>query len=301
VRWLELTVEADAEAVEAVSEILGRLGQGAAVRPTRLLRDPDDELSVREDPTAPYELTAHVADDPAAPAAIEATERALWHLQAFGLRPVGTLRVRPVDERDWTEGWKEGYAPQRIGRLLIVPTWLDAPAGEENVIVRLDPGMAFGTGLHPTTRGCLELLQRIGPMPPRVLDVGSGSGILGIAALALGAGHVDALDTDPVAVEVTRENARRNGVESRLAVSAGTLAERCADPYPLLLANLVAAVLIELAPRLAAHSETDGILLASGIIAERGEEVAVALASAGFNSEARLDDGEWVSLRMRRA
>ncbi|HET6819671.1 MAG TPA: 50S ribosomal protein L11 methyltransferase, partial [Candidatus Limnocylindria bacterium] len=258
-RWLELTVEADAEAVEAVSEILGRLGQGAAVRPTRLLRDPDDELSVREDPTAPYELTAHVADDPAAPAAIEATERALWHLQAFGLRPVGTLRVRPVDERDWTEGWKEGYAPQRIGRLLIVPTWLDAPADEEDVVVRLDPGMAFGTGLHPTTRGCLELLQRIGPMPPRVLDVGSGSGILGIAALALGAGHVDALDTDPVAVEVTQENARRNGVDARLAVRAGTLEERCADPYPLLLANLVAAVLIELAPRLAAHSETDGI------------------------------------------
>jgi ribosomal protein L11 methyltransferase len=301
VRWLELTVEADAEAVEAVSEILGRLGQGAAVRPTRLLRDPDDELSVREDPTAPYELTAHVADDPAAPAAIEATERALWHLQAFGLRPVGTLRVRPVDERDWTEGWKEGYAPQRIGRLLIVPTWLDAPAGEENVIVRLDPGMAFGTGLHPTTRGCLELLQRIEPMPPRVLDVGSGSGILGIAALALGAGHVDALDTDPVAVEVTRENARRNGVESRLAVSAGTLAERCADPYPLLLANLVAAVLIELAARLAAHTATDGVLLASGIIAERGDEVAAALVSAGFAAEERLGAREWVSLRMRRA
>jgi ribosomal protein L11 methyltransferase len=301
VRWLELTVEADAEAVEAVSEILGRLGQGAAVRPTRLLRDPDDELSVREDPTAPYELTAHVADDPAAPAAIEATERALWHLQAFGLRPVGTLRVRPVDERDWTEGWKEGYAPQRIGRLLIVPTWLDAPAGEEDVVVRLDPGMAFGTGLHPTTRGCLELLQRIRPMPPRVLDVGSGSGILGIAALALGAGHVDALDTDPVAVEVTQENARRNGVEDRLAVRAGTLEERCADPYPLLLANLVAAVLIDLAPRLVAYTATDGDLLASGIIAERGDEVATALASAGFTAEESLDDGEWVSLRMRRA
>src|SRR4029078_712855 len=143
------------EAVEAVSEILGRLGQGAAVRPTRLLRDVGDELTVREDPTAPYELTAHVADDPAAPAAIEATERALWHLQAFGLRPVGTLRVPHVDDRDWTEGWKEGYAPQRIGRLLIVPTWLDAPAGEEDVVVRLDPGMAFGQGPQHATRSRL--------------------------------------------------------------------------------------------------------------------------------------------------
>jgi ribosomal protein L11 methyltransferase len=138
-------------------------------------------------------------------------------------------------------------------------------------------------------------------MPPRLLDVGSGSGILGIAALALGAGHVDALDTDPVAVEITRENARRNGVEARLAVRAGRLAERCADPYPLLLANLVAAVLIELAARLAAHTATDGVLLASGIIAERGDDVVKALEAAGFATADRLDDGEWVSLRMRRA
>jgi ribosomal protein L11 methyltransferase len=300
-RWLELTVEADAEAVEAVSEILGRLGQGAAVRPTRLLRDPGEELSVREDPTAPYELTAHVPDDAAASSAIDATERALWHLQAFGLRPVGYLRVRPVEERDWTEAWKEGYAPQRIGRLLIVPSWLEASAMDGDVVLRLDPGMAFGTGLHPTTRGCLQLLQRNGPMPPRVLDVGSGSGILGIAALALGAGHVDALDTDPVAVEATQANAGRNDLGDRLDARAGTLGERCDAPYPLVLANLVAAVLVELAARLATHCAPGGSLVASGIIAERGDEVVAALEAAGFATDERLDDGEWVSLRMRRA
>ncbi|HEY7526507.1 MAG TPA: 50S ribosomal protein L11 methyltransferase [Candidatus Limnocylindria bacterium] len=300
-RWLELTVEADAEAVEAVSEILGRLGHGAAVRPTRLLRDAGDELSVREDPTAPYELTAHVPDDPAARVAIQGTERALWHLQAFGLRPVGELHVRPVDERDWTEGWKAGYAPQRIGRLLIVPSWLEAPVEPGDVVVRLDPGMAFGTGLHPTTRGCLQLLGRLAPMPPRILDVGSGSGILGIAALALGAGHVDALDTDPVAVEATLDNARRNGVAERLMARDGSLEEQCDDPYPLLLANLVAAVLVELATRLATHATPGGTLLASGIIAERGDEVVSALEAAGFATDERLDDGEWVSVRMRRA
>jgi ribosomal protein L11 methyltransferase len=301
VRWLELTVEADAEAVEAVSEILGRLGQGAAVRPTRLLRDPDDELSVREDPSAPYELTAHLPDDPGAPAAIEATERALWHLQAFGLRPVGQLRVRAVDETDWTEGWKAGYAPQRIGRLLIVPSWLDEEAGAGEIVLRLDPGMAFGTGLHPTTRGCLTLLQELEPMPSRVLDVGSGSGILGIAALALGAGRVRALDTDPVAVEATMDNARRNGVDGSLTATAGTLPETCDKPYPLVLANLVASVLVELAQRLAAHAAQGGTLLASGIIAQRADEVDAALRAAGFSAEERLDDGEWTSLRMRRA
>lgn len=300
-RWLELTVEADVEAVEAVSEILGRVAAGTAVRPTRLLRDPDDELSIREDPSAPYEVTAHIAEDEAAPGALESTERALWHLQAFGLRPVSELRVRTVDETDWTEGWKAGYAPQRIGRVLIVPSWLDEPMAPGEVAVRLDPGMAFGTGLHPTTRGVLALLQRLGPMPPRVLDVGSGSGILALAALRLGAQRVDCLDTDAVAVEATLANAAANDLAHAVTTRQGSLEEMAGAPYPLVLANLVAAVLMELGPRLATHTAPDGTLLASGIIAERGDEVVGALAAAGFRIAERLEDGEWVSLRMTRS
>lgn len=300
-RWLELTVEVDSEAVEAVSEILGRLGRGAAVRPTRLIRDPFDELAAREDPSAPYELTAHLPDDAAAPTAIESTERALWHLQAFGLRPVGELRVRAVEEMDWMDAWKDGYEPQRIGRILVVPSWLEAPAGTDDLVLRLDPGMAFGTGLHPTTRACLELLQQVGPMPPRVLDVGSGSGILGLVAIALGAGHVDALDTDAVAVETTLSNAAANGMADRISARTGTLQAAFPEPYALVLANLVAVVLVELAPRLAAHLRPGGTLLASGIITERSSEVASALTAAGLVLEERVDDGEWVSLRMSRA
>jgi ribosomal protein L11 methyltransferase len=301
VRWLELTVEVDAEAVEAVSEIFGRLGHGTAVRPTRLLRDPFDELNVREDPTAPYEVTSHLPDDAAAPAALDATERALWHLQAFGLRPCGELRVRPVDDADWLEAWKAGFAPQRIGRVVIVPSWLDEPISPDEVELRLDPGMAFGTGLHPTTRACLTLLQRAGPMPPRVLDVGSGSGILALAALRLGAGHAHCLDTDPVAVEATLANAAVNGLGDRVTAHVGSLpAAPDEEPYPLILANLVAAVLVELATPLAAHTARSGQLVASGIIAERATEVEGALLAAGFVAEERLADGEWISLRMVR-
>ena len=215
-RWLELTVEAHSEAVEAVSEIFGRLGRGAAVRPTHLVRDPDDELAVREDPSAPYLLTAHVPDDPEAPAAIESTERALWHLQAFGLGPIGKLRVARVDDGDWAEAWKRGYAPQRIGRIVIVPSWLDEPMAPGEVAIRLDPGMAFGTGLHPTTRGCLTLLQRVEPMPDRCLDVGTGSGILGLAALRLGARRVVGLDTDPIAVTAATANAALNELDANV-------------------------------------------------------------------------------------
>lgn len=299
-RWLELSVEADVEAVEAVSEILGRVSAGTVVQPTALLRDPDDELAVREDVTAPYVVTAHIADDADASTRIDATERALWHLQAFGLRPVGGLRVRAVQDASWTEAWKAHYVPQRVGRVVIVPSWVEEPVAPDEVAITLDPGMAFGTGLHPTTRGCLQLLQQVSPMPDEVLDVGSGSGILALAALRLGAARAICLDTDPLAVAASAENARRNGVGDRLEAREGSLPSSAPRSYALVLANLVAAVLVELAPRLAAHTAPGGILLASGIIAPRADEVAAALARAGLAAEARLEDGEWVSLRLRR-
>jgi ribosomal protein L11 methyltransferase len=300
-RWLELTVTCDNEAIEAVSEILGRVGHGSAVRPTRLIRDPNDELSAREEPSAPYEITAHIPEDEAAPPAVEATERSLWHLQAFGLRPVGELRVRSVDDADWTDAWKAGYVPQRIGRVVIVPSWLDEAIGPDEVALRLDPGMAFGTGLHPTTRGCLTLLQAIEPMPPVVLDVGSGSGILALAALRLGAERAVCYDTDPLAVEATLANAAANDLADRVTANLGSLpAKPSAESYQLVLANLVAAVLIELAEPLAAHTAPGGTLLASGIIDTRADEVLAVLCAAGFVLDTRLDDGEWVSLRLRR-
>jgi ribosomal protein L11 methyltransferase len=297
-RWLELTVEADVEAVEAVSEILGRVAAGTIVQPAKLVRDPDDELTVHEDPSAGYAVVAHIADDGSAAASVEATERALWHLQAFGLRDVGPLQVRSVADADWAEAWKEHYVPQRIGRVVVVPSWSQAPLEPGDVAVALDPGMAFGTGLHPTTRGCLRLLQEIGPLPSEVLDVGVGSGILSLAALRLGARRAVGLDTDPLAVEAARNNAERNGLRHRLQASVGTLPEQPARPYPLVLANLVAAVLVELAPRLAAHLQPGGILLASGIIEPKADAVLAAMTSVGLRSTSRLDDGEWVTLRL---
>jgi ribosomal protein L11 methyltransferase len=182
-----------------------------------------------------------------------------------------------------------------------VPSWLEAPIGPGEVAIRLDPGMAFGTGLHPTTRGCLTLLQEVSPMPPAVLDVGSGSGILALAALRLGAERAICCDTDPLAVEATLANADANHLADRVTANLGSLPPKpAAEPYRLVLANLVAAVLVELADPLASHTAPGGTLLASGIIEGRAEEVAAALATAGFILERRLDDGEWTSLRLRR-
>ena len=287
-----------------MSEILGRVAPngGTAVRPTRLIRDPDDELNVRGDPSAPFVVTAHVPDDAAAAAAIEATERALWHLQAFGLRPVSGLSVRPVDASAWTDAWKAHYVTQRIGRVVIVPSWLAEELRDGEVAIRMDPGMAFGTGLHPTTRGCLELLQAIGPMPPRLLDVGCGSGILALAALRLGAAAAVACDTDALAVAATRANAAANGLGDRVTVWQGTLpAAPAAEPYRLVVANLVASVLVELSARLAVHTAPGGTLLASGIIEGRAAEVREAFAAAGLSIAAERHDGEWISLHAARA
>ena len=299
-RWLELSVDADAEAVEAVSEILGRVSAGTAVRPTRLIRDPNDELVAREDPDAPFVVSAHVADEPAAASSVEDTERALWHFQAFGLGRVSALSVRSVDDEDWADAWRQHYVPQRIGRVVLVPSWAEEPIGKDEVAIVMDPGMAFGTGLHPTTRGCLAMLQDVS-VPPLVLDVGCGSGILGLAALRLGAERVVALDTDPHAVQATADNAARNRVADRVSVSRGTLDAESSERYGLVLANLVAAVLIDLARPLARHVARGGVLIAGGVIEARAAEVVAAMAAAGLTVAARRNDGEWVTLRLEHA
>jgi ribosomal protein L11 methyltransferase len=298
-RWLALSVEADVEAVEAVSEIFGRLGHGSVVEPLELVSDGADEQALRPDPAAGYRVTAWIPDDAEAADAIDRTRRALWHLRAFDLRPMSELSVTPTDDAAWATAWREGYEPQRIGRLTIVPSWLEAPEGSE-LVIRLDPGMAFGTGLHPTTRACLELLQRVEPMPGAVLDVGCGSGILGIAALRLGVDSVLGYDTDPIAVETSLANARANDVADRFVVRRGPLPEVAEVRFPLVLANLVAAVLIELAPRLAAHTAPGGTLIASGIIESRSDEVEAALTVAGYEVVDWITEGDWVTARLVR-
>jgi ribosomal protein L11 methyltransferase len=298
-RWLALSVDADVEAVEAVTEILGRLGRGSAIEPLELTAVDGDEQALRPDPAAGYRVTAWIPDNADATDAIDRTQRALWHLRAFDLRPMSALSVTTTDDAAWASAWRDGYEPIRIGRLTIVPTWLDVPRGAD-IVIRLDPGMAFGTGLHPTTRACLELLQTIAPMPSAVLDVGCGSGILGIHALLLGAQRVVGYDTDGLAVEATLRNAEANGLADRFAVRHGTLPEDAGETFQLVVANLVATVLVDLAPRLAAHTAHDGSLIASGIIETRSDEVESVMAAAGLESVEWITEGDWVTVRFGR-
>src|SRR5207245_9939159 len=213
VPWLEIAVPAGVEAVEAVSEILGRVGyNGIAV---------DQPVEGRETDPLEFVVKAYVVYDHAAKARVRRVREALGHLQAFELGPIGELRLRRIADEDWLEAWKSSITPIRVGAFLVRPTWSDARS-DGAITIALDPGMAFGTGLHPTTQQCLAALGDLRLDGARVLDVGTGSGILAIAAAKSGAREVIAVDTDDLAVRAALENAERNDV--RVAVRPGSAA-----------------------------------------------------------------------------
>ncbi|HUP54027.1 MAG TPA: 50S ribosomal protein L11 methyltransferase, partial [Methylomirabilota bacterium] len=272
--WLELAVEADIEAVEAVSEILGRFATGGtSVEPAFDLVD--EGLGARVDTTRPAVVRGYVParDASAAEAAAALTAEALGHLQAFGLRTIGELRTRIVHEEDWAEAWKAYFPVLRVGRRLVIrPTWRRHRREGDDVVLALDPGMAFGTGLHPTTRLCLAALETLADRGAidgaRALDVGCGSGILAIAAVKLGAAEALGVDTDPIAIESTLANARRNRLARRVRARAGSLPS-LEPPFDVVLANLIAGVLVPLAGPLHDELGPGGTLLASGIFIDR--------------------------------
>jgi len=289
-----------------VSAILARVAPGgvSVEIPFRLVAE---GLAAEVQTDAPAIVRAYLPalDPAAAEAAVADARRDLGHLQAFGLRPIGELEVRPVHEEDWAAAWKAHFPVLRVGsRLVIRPTWRRHRAVPGDVVLALDPGMAFGTGLHPTTRLCLAGIERWAEEGivdgARALDVGCGSGILAIALAKLGAASVLGVDTDPIAVEATAANARRNRLARRIAAEAGSLPV-AGGPYDLVAANLIASLLVALAEELAASVRPGGRLLASGIFIDREDEVRAAFAAAGLAVRARTGEGDWVALDCVRA
>jgi ribosomal protein L11 methyltransferase len=299
--WLEMAVEADVEAVEAVSEILGRAAPGGtSVEPA--FEFVDEGLGARLDPTRPAIVRAYVParDRAAADRAVAAVAEALGHLQAFGLRPIGELRTRIVQEAHWADAWKAYFPVMRIGRRLVIrPTWRRHRRTRGDVVLALDPGMAFGTGLHPTTRLCLAAVEGLADRRvlagARVLDVGCGSGILAIAACKLGAVSALGVDTDPIAIEATIANARRNALVRRISAREGSLPSG-AGSFDVVLANLIAGVLVPLAAALRDELRPGGTLLASGIFVDREAEVRGAFEAVGLAVTGRTAEGDWVAL-----
>ncbi len=228
----------------------------------------------------------------------------------------GDFNVQPptismVRQEDWATSWKQHFHTSPIGRRLVLkPSWEEFAASDEQVVIEIDPGMAFGTGTHATTRLCLEALERIfdGIPPlamnltatrPEVLDVGTGSGVLAIAARKLGAGRIVAVDIDSEAVQVARDNLDNNRVTSDLEVSTTSLA-LIEGTFSIVLANILAEDLIRMAPDLASHLLPGGLLILSGILTEREQGVMAACTSCGLRLEEATHQEEWACLVYRR-
>ncbi len=209
-----------------------------------------------------------------------------------------TLTTVGVKEEDWAESWKQYYKPIHLGRVTIVPAWEDYTAEEGEITLRMDPGMAFGTGTHETTRLAMELLQACISGGERVLDLGTGSGILAICASKLGAKECYAYDIDPVAVKVAQENVRDNGcVGVHCGVSdllAGVDLSR--GGYEVCVANIVADILLRMAPDIARYMTAGGRLIVSGIIAPKTEEVTQALTQGGLTPVRQISENDWVAI-----
>ncbi len=317
--WLEIAVEVDPEAVETVAEILARYGYNGGVVVEQSWIAGDEGPEFQYDPNRPIWLRTYVPLDAQVEETRQQIEQALWYVSR--IRPLGPIQTRALAEEDWANAWKQFYPVLRVGeRTVIVPSWLEYQPQPQDVVLLLDPGMAFGTGLHPTTRLCLQLLERFVAPGQQVLDLGAGSGILAIAAAKLGADTVLALDNDPIAVRVAQENVERNQVGDRVIVAEDSLgAGRAmghwlsgdfgpATPdsmltgdtpqavFDLIAANLIAKVLVILANDLAAALKPGGRLVSSGIIDVKEAEVAAAFAAAGLTLLERHVEGEWVAL-----
>ena len=205
-----------------------------------------------------------------------------------------------VNEEDWANNWKQYYHTQRIGkRIIVTPSWEEYTPVEGEVQMRLDPGMAFGTGTHDTTRLCLELLEEVVTPETRILDVGTGSGILSVGGVLLGAPSALGVDIDPVAVKVANENAEINKVNGKTEFVCGDLTDKVHGKFEIVTANIVADVIIRLLSTVKNYLLKGGVLIVSGIIDTRADEVENACHEAGFVTEKRLEHGGWVAIKLR--
>jgi len=298
---LEVSLLVDGEMAEAVADVLSHyIPNGVVIESTQIAPDPDGEGHE----VGPLRVCGYLPVDTQVELLREKIRESLWYLGR--IRSLPEPEFRYIAEANWIEAWKEHYHPIPVGDLLlIIPAWLPLPE-EPRAAVRIDPGMAFGTGTHPTTQLCLQIAEKhIQPGKP-VIDVGCGSGILSIAAIKLGASRALAVDIDPLAIQSTQQNAVLNGVEKQIELAAGSVQEIRSGIYslksaPLVFANILAPVLEDLLEQgLGNLIEPNGIGILSGILVEQAGSVERAARAEGFQVVERRQNGDWTALGIRR-
>lgn len=287
--WLEVSVAVAGEAAEAVAEVLSRYApQGVAID---LGSNPAvDSVTVR----------AYLSNDDEVEEKRQKIAEALWHLGQIW--PIPEPEYKSIPDQDWTARWKESIPILHLGqRIVIKPSWRSYQPADGEVILEMDPGMAFGTGLHPTTQLCIEALEAVVQPELELLDLGTGTGILALAAAKLGVQNITAVDNDAEAVTVARRNARNNHVAEGIHLIHGSL-EDAEGPYDLILANILAPTIISMTEKgLERHLRSGGRLIASGILQEQAQEVSDVLETYGLAvTEVRQKD-DWIALVAKKA
>ena len=295
--WIEVRFELGAEAAEAVAELLGRFAyQGIAIEKAPPTKDSmvADRMSVR----------GFILADEEFPQKQTKLEEGLWHLNQ--ILPIPAPTYQPIHDQDWMESWKQHYHPLTVGeRLLIVPAWSEV-VESERIPVRINPGMAFGTGTHPSTQLCLEFLEQFVTPGCQVMDIGCGSGILSIAGVGLGASKALALDIDSAALRSTQENVRLNNMQDEISIHKGSLSEILCGQFSsftgeVVVVNILAKVLEEMLEMgLAEIVMEKGILILAGILENQAGEIINRAQKRGLQLLAIKKASDWVALAFQK-
>ena len=309
--WVELIVHTTTAGADEVSSVLMECGaSGTMIEDRKDIPDPDKPHGIWEiiDPklleSMPEDVLVHAwyEENSALPALLDEIRSRLAGFGSAHPDP-GSLRLetRSVDDGTWTDVWKKYFKPFYAGEHLVVkPTWEPFDPKPEDLVIEIDPGMAFGSGTHETTGMCLSLLDEMIAGGEEIIDVGTGSGILAIGAALLGASRVLAVDIDPDAVRVAAENVRKNHVDSIVSVQQGDLLQQVSAVCDICVANIISDVIISFAAPLKSHIRPGGYFICSGIVSVRADEVAAALTAAGYEILRKDTRGEWTAFLSRR-
>ena len=306
-KWSEIGILTTNEAIEPISNILHEAGASGVVieDPFELVKEREDQfgkiyqLDPDDYPEEGVIIKAYLTVNSFLGEAVEEIKTAINNLSSYNI-DIGKNRVTisEVNEEEWATAWKKYYNPVKISETFtIVPTWEDyTPVHSDELIIELDPGMAFGTGTHPTTVLCIQALERTVHKGDRIVDVGTGSGVLSIAAAKLGAGEITALDLDEVAVNVAKINIKLNKVQDVVTVQQNNLLEGIAGEADIIVANILAEVIVRFVDDASKIVKKDGYFIASGIIQQKKEVVKDAMVNAGFNIQEIVTMEDWVAI-----
>ena len=312
--WIELIVHTTTEGSDRVSGILTDYGaSGTMIQDRADIPDPGKPHGIWEIidssllDNMPQDVLVHAwyQADSSFPSVLESIRNRLEELPKSDAETIlfGTLKIDTVtvDDQSWTGIWKKYFKPFHSSEHVVIkPTWEPYTPDENDIVIEIDPGMAFGSGTHETTGMCISLLEETIHGGERIIDVGTGSGILAIAAALLGAGHVLAVDIDPDAVRVASENVAHNHVDAVVTVQEGDLLKQVEETCDICVANIISDIIISFAAPLMSHIVPGGLFLCSGIVKERTEEVRAALLSAGYEILKTEHRGEWTAFLSRR-